>query len=143
VGVHDVGRAVLQGVHVLLVEDQTDGRALLHSMLTYGGALVTTADSAETALASLARLVPEIVVCSLRPGAGWDSDSFLKRLRALPASEGGAVPVVAVTDSSDLPGPTSGPGAVFQAHVRRPVDPQVMCRTLAELADRYRESLAT
>jgi ATP-binding cassette subfamily B protein len=52
----------LSGVFVLLVEDNEDARTILQFLLTYVGAFVTTAASAQSALDQLAQVKADVVV---------------------------------------------------------------------------------
>ena len=55
----------LTGVYVLVVEDDEDARNIMHSLLTYLGALVTTAATARAALNLLEQIKSDVVVCDV------------------------------------------------------------------------------
>jgi DNA-binding NtrC family response regulator len=63
----------LSGVHVLVVEDDDDARAILESLLTYLGAFVSTAASAAAALNILGQVKADVVVCDVNLG---DNDAL-------------------------------------------------------------------
>jgi CheY-like chemotaxis protein len=63
----------LAGVYVLVVEDDEDARNILQSLLTYLGALVTTAPSARGALNILEQVKTDVVVCDVYLG---DADAM-------------------------------------------------------------------
>src|SRR5438046_2487511 len=110
----------LGAVHVLLVDDDpasseellgllrycgalvpdtdTARRTAMQAVFSYCSALVTLADSVDAALASIARLVPEVIVCGLAPDGDGGALRFVERLRALPARAGGDIPAVVVID---------------------------------------------
>jgi CheY-like chemotaxis protein len=117
------------GVQVLVVDDDPETRELLATILGYCGALVTRAPSAETALASVKRLVPDIVVCDIVM-SGRDGYWLLAELRRLPSGE--ALPIVAVT-GVDLHGAERTLSAGFNGHVRKPIDPWELARLVGAL----------
>src|SRR5712691_6006949 len=90
----------LNGLHVLVVDDEVTSRNAVTTILSHHGALVTEATSAHAALESLDRLVPEVIVYELTLGVGQDDYRFLAQLRARSLKEGGRVPVVAITTDS-------------------------------------------
>ena len=134
-GPQDINRQSLQGLHIIVVDADEDARILLETVLTYAGALVTLAASAEAALDSIARVVPEIVVCALNLASPRDGAWFLGRLRGLPAGEGGTRPVIALTNPRDSESAASHPHPGFQAYLAKPIDTWALCRLIAELAD--------
>jgi CheY-like chemotaxis protein len=70
-----------------------------------------------------------------------DEDGFtlIRRLRARDAAGGGAVPAVALTGYVRPEDRASVLGAGFQAHVRKPVQPDELVATIAALAARSDE----
>lgn len=121
----------LEGIHVLLVEDEEEARDLLKLLLTYSGAFVTAVPSARDALDLMAHIVPDVVVSDISM-PGQDGCSLLQTIRALPASHGGAVPAVAVTALDDAQtGRVLASG--FHACLRKPVDGRQLCGLIATL----------
>jgi CheY-like chemotaxis protein len=121
----------LGGLHVLIVDDNADFREVLASTFDYYGALVTRASSPRAALAILRRTRVDVIVSDLSM-PGEDGLSFLRRLRALPDREGGAIPAVALTGLDDSH-EDQVLAAGFQAYLRKPPDFAEMCRVLARL----------
>ena len=125
----------LRGVHVLLVEDDDDSRALLQTILQYCGALVTAVDSARAAVSTLERVRPDLVLSDLSM-PNEDGYWLIRQIRALPPERGGTMPVVAITALGHPHGVDRTLAAGFQAHLRKPVDPWELARTIAALAGR-------
>lgn len=123
------------GVHVLVVDDDDDARQLLRTVLGYCGALVTVTASAREALSVMARVTPDALVTDI---AMPEEDGYwlIRELRALPATRGGAIPVIALTAHGAAHGPDRTLGAGFQAHLRKPIDPWELCRAIAGLVRR-------
>jgi two-component system response regulator RegA len=64
----------LSGLHILVVEDDVNGRAILQDLFRYFGAHVTTAHNARDGLLKLRQFDPDIVVADMRLGdhnASW------------------------------------------------------------------------
>ena len=125
----------LKGIHVLLVEDAADSRTLLETVLQYCGALVTAVASAREAMDSLARVKPDLLLSDLSMPE-QDGYWLIRTIRALPADRGGTIPAIVVTALGHPHGVERTLTAGFQAHLRKPVDPWELARTIATLAGR-------
>src|SRR5436305_1744622 len=87
----------LTGVYALLVDADKERRQLVTGILRYCGALVTPVEAAETALAVMELLKPDVVVVDFtRPEDG--GLAFIRSVRAFKPEEGGMVATVAVGD---------------------------------------------
>jgi CheY-like chemotaxis protein len=124
-------RESLVGVHVLVVDNDPEACELLATILEYCGALVTTVTSAEAALASVKRIVPDVIVCDIVMET-HDGYWFLSALRAQPG--GARVPVIAATAYDDLHRAERTLSAGFDGHVRKPIDPWELARLVGGLA---------
>ena len=135
-----MGRAALptdslKGIHVLLVEDDDDCRALLETILQYCGALVTVVGSARDALDTLGRVTPDLLLSDLSM-PHEDGYWLIGQVRSLPPDRGRALPAIAITALGHPHGIDRTLGAGFQAHLRKPVDPWELAQTIAALATR-------
>jgi CheY-like chemotaxis protein len=123
---------LLVGVHVLVVDDNADARDLFRTILEYAGALVSVASTAEQALRFFDHVVPDVLVSDISMPE-HDGYWLIRELRARAREQGGFVPAVAVTAlSGERPSQVLGAG--FQVHLRKPVDPWELCRTVDTLA---------
>ena len=85
-------RRPLSGIHVLVVDDDTDARDVFKTVLSFLGALTTARESASSALALLTLVTPDVIVTDLR--MPWrDGHWLLEQVRV----SGRGIPVVAVT----------------------------------------------
>jgi CheY-like chemotaxis protein len=123
-------RETLIGVQVLVVDDDHDACTLLSTILAYCGALVTTATSADAGLASVARVVPDVIVCDIVMG-DHDGYWFLSALRRAPG--GATVPVIALTGHEDVHSAERTLSAGFHGHARKPIDPWELARLVDAL----------
>jgi CheY-like chemotaxis protein len=123
----------LVGVHVLVVDDDDDTRELVRTILEYAGALVTLAAGAPAALEVVARLSPDVILSDIAmPGA--DGYALLHQVRASTPEQAPRIPAIAVTAHGRVHGPERTRAAGFDAHLRKPIDPWELCRTVAGLA---------
>ena len=125
----------LIGVHVLVVDDDPDARDLLRTVLEYCGALVTVASSASEALATLERIMPDVILTDIAMPT-HDGYWLSNAIRQLPEGRGATLPIVAITAHGEQHGPERTLGAGFQGHLRKPLDPWELCRSLSSLARR-------
>ncbi len=116
----------LDGVRVLVVDDEPDTREMLKAGLGQCGASVTAAASAEEALVAMEKSPPDLVISDIgMPDV--DGYELMKRVRALPVERGGRVPAIALTAYARVEDRMQALRAGYQMHVPKPVE-------LAELA---------
>ncbi len=125
----------LKGIHVLLVDDDDDARALLQTVLRYCGALVTAVASALEAMETMQRVRPDVLLSDIAMPL-QDGYWLIREVRALPTERGGGLPAIAITAFGHPHDVGRTLGAGFQAHLRKPVDPWELARTIASLAAR-------
>jgi CheY-like chemotaxis protein len=118
----------LPGVRILLVEDDVHVRESTAALFEMQGARVTTAESAAAAIEAFRGLRPDIVISDLGL-PGEDGYMFLRRLRALDA--GSDVPVIAFSGYARESEAARCREAGCAAYLVKPVDPEVMMRTVA------------
>ena len=119
----------LKGVRVLLVEDEPDSREVLAFILEYCGAEVATAASVREAMEIFDRAQPSVVVSDISM-PDEDGYGLIKRVRDRAPDAGGTVPAVAVTAFRYEHNRDRCLSAGFQAYLSKPVDPDVLCRTV-------------
>ena len=120
----------LAGAHVLVVEDQPDGRELVSRIITERGGRVSTAVSAAEAIAQFTAEPPDLVISDIAM-PGMNGYELLTRLRAL--EEGRRVPAIALTPYTRAEDRTRSLLAGYQGHVPKPVDPAELLATVASL----------
>jgi CheY-like chemotaxis protein len=123
----------LDGVSVLIVDDEADAREILALLLQERGAEVTAVSSAPAALRVLKRRVPDVLVSDVGM-PGMDGHALIRRLRTLPESEGGQVPAVAVTAYATATDNARALAAGFTRHVSKPIVPSEIVEIIATLA---------
>ena len=126
---------MLDGIRVLVVDDEPDVRELVAAVLEECGAAVTTAASVETALALLSREIPDVLVTDIGMAerTGYD---LIREVRALPPDKGGLMKAVALTAHSTLEDAEAAREAGFTVHLPKPAYPAEMVSLLARLVGR-------
>jgi CheY-like chemotaxis protein len=125
----------LSGVDVLVVEDESDARELIRTMLEQLGAAVVTASSGEEGLAALDERSPHVVLSDIEM-PGMDGYSFMRAVRERPASRGGQIPAAALTAYARPEDRDAALRAGFQLHVAKPVHPAELAAVVSSLAGR-------
>jgi CheY-like chemotaxis protein len=120
----------LDGLRVLVVDDEADAREVMAVTLRDAGAEPTTAASVAEALAALETASPHAVVSDIAmPGrTGYDLARALKD-NPLTAS----IPLIAVTAYTRAEDREDALAAGFDAHVAKPFDPRSLVGLLAGL----------
>jgi CheY-like chemotaxis protein len=122
--------SLLQGIQVLVVDDDADARELLHAVLEYCGAQVLAAPSTRRALATLEHTRPHVILCDLvMPGE--DGYTFVRAIRSHTTFR--RVPVIALTAYGFDHAAEEALAAGFNAYLRKPVEPWKLCGTIARL----------
>jgi CheY-like chemotaxis protein len=120
----------LEGVHVVVVDDNIDACETLRYFLEYHGALVRVALSGLDALDILEYVTPDLVITDLAM-PGMHGPRLLEEIRKRPG--GAAVPVVALTA---FPETYLRTARRFDAFLRKPLDPGTFFRLVGPLIGR-------
>jgi PAS domain S-box-containing protein len=127
----------LAGLSVLAVDDEADARELIATVLEQAGARAITVGTTDEALEALARERPDVLLSDIGI-PGTDGYSLMRRVRDLPAEQGGDIPAAALTAYSRVEDTRRAFEAGFQRHVSKPVEPDVLVAQVAALAGRPR-----
>jgi PAS domain S-box-containing protein len=125
----------LDGLKVLLVDDELDALELVSEVLKNHGAEIHTAASAEEALDRLASIRPTVLLSDIGMPR-MDGFSLIQAVRALPPEAGGQTPAVAITAYARREDADRALAAGYQAHVAKPIEPTDLVRVVAELGGR-------
>lgn len=125
----------LDGMRVLVVEDECDSLELLRTFLTQCGAKVEVASSASAGLKELQSFRPDILVSDIEMPEE-DGYTFIGKVRMLGPENGGATPAVALTAHARPEDRMRALSAGFQIHVPKPVEPTELAVVLSSLSRR-------
>ncbi len=125
----------LDGLRVLIVDDEAGAREVLTAMLERCGAEVRSAASAGEALEAIEEQRPGVLVFDIGM-PGEDGYWLIRRVRALPAERGGGTPAVALTAYARTEDRVRALTAGYQVHLAKPVEPAELIAAVASLAGR-------
>jgi CheY-like chemotaxis protein len=123
----------LNGITVLIVDDDGDSRAIVTRTLEKAGATVSTADSADAALKLIDRNCPHVLVSDIGM-PGKNGFALLEELRARPSHKGGKIPAAALTAYTRVEDRVKALCAGFQILLPKPVEAAELIATVATLA---------
>jgi len=123
---------LLQGLHLLLVEDDADGREMLATLLRRHAARVTTASSVRQAMEALSENLPHLIISDIAMPEE-DGYSFIRRLRQT-ADGQQRLPAIALTAHARSNDRDHALAAGYDDHVVKPVTPSHLLRAIHRLA---------
>jgi signal transduction histidine kinase/ActR/RegA family two-component response regulator len=123
----------LDGLRILVVDDDGDGRALTSLVLTQAGATVKAAASVRDALEMLDAERPDVLVSDVGL-PDQDGYALIRQLRQREKDHGGFLPAVALTGYARAEDRVRVLAAGFQAHVPKPVEPAELATVIADIA---------
>ncbi|MBD3887129.1 response regulator [Phormidium tenue FACHB-886] len=122
----------LQGVRILVVDDDVDTRELIVFLLQEYGADVISASSASDVLKALTQSKPDVFVSDIGMP---DTDGYMliQQIRALSPEQGGQIPAIALTAYAGEFNQQQALQAGFQKHLSKPIEPDELIRAVATL----------
>jgi PAS domain S-box-containing protein len=132
------GLPSLQGLKVLVVDDEADTRELIGEVLKECGSEVITSRSVAEALVALEQHKPDILISDLGM-PDEDGYSLISKIRALPSERGGQIPAAALTAYARAEDRMRVLRSGFQFHLPKPVDSAELVTVVASLAGRAYE----
>ena len=124
----------LEGINVLLVDDEPDARALITRVLTQCRATVQAAASADEGLALLRKYEPDLIISDIGM-PGKDGYQFIQAVRGAEETIHD-IPAIALTAFARSEDRTKAMLAGYQVHISKPIEPQELLATVASLAKR-------
>jgi ATP-binding cassette, subfamily B, bacterial len=135
----------LEGLRVLVIDDQEDARDALEAVLTASGAQVQLAGSGDEALAVLAHASaharPDVLLCDIMLGAE-DGYDVLARVRDFEAQHAAAaqprIPGIALTGYTHQDDQDRARQAGFSMHLTKPVAAPLLTKAILDVAGKAR-----
>ena len=127
-------RRRLAGVRVLVVDDDGDALSMVRELLEAAGANVTTALSADEALAVIERQPPDLLLSDIGMPA-MDGFELIRRIRQLPPAIR-HLPAAALTAYARPEDRNRALRSGFQDHLAKPIDPGELLTAVERLAGR-------
>jgi CheY-like chemotaxis protein len=123
----------LDGVRVLVIDDDLDGLTLVTEVLRRVGATVEASRSAAQGFERFVAAPPDVLISDIEM-PGEDGYALMRRIRALDPTRGGRVPAIALTAYGRREDRLHAITAGFSMHVPKPVDPAELVTLVESLA---------
>jgi signal transduction histidine kinase len=125
----------LDGLRVLLVDDEPEARMIVGTVMRRAGADVRACASVSEGLTELAQWRPHVILSDIGMPQE-DGYSFIAKIRSLPREEGGETPAAALTAYAREEDRRQALAAGYQMHVAKPIEPNHLITIVARLAGR-------
>ena len=127
----------MEGLRVLIVEDEADTREMLMMMFTQNHALAKSVRSASEALELMEKWVPDILLSDIGM-PDMDGYELIRKVRALGPEEGGQVPAVAITAYAKPEDQDRAIQEGFSVHLPKPIEPVQLASIVQNLTEKIR-----
>jgi signal transduction histidine kinase/CheY-like chemotaxis protein len=124
---------LLDGIRVLVVDDEADTREMLAALLTVAGAKVEVVASVAEALTRLSTFAPQVLVSDIGM-PGYDGYALIRTIRASGAPYA-RIPALALTAYASPDDARKAMLEGFQTHMAKPIEPAVFISAVARLAE--------
>ncbi|MBD2410188.1 PAS domain S-box protein [Nostoc calcicola FACHB-3891] len=125
----------LDGVQILLVDDEPDTREFQAFVLEQSGANVTAVASGLEALQALEQFTFDVLVSDIGM-AQMDGYMLMQQIRSRPPNQGGTIRAIALTAYAAEIDQQRALQVGFQTHITKPVEPKELVRAIANLLKR-------
>lgn len=132
--IEETEKLSLKGVHILVVDDEPDARALIHRLLVDCDARVSTAASAEEGIAAILQDTPDVLISDVGM-PGEDGYSMIRRIRKLDQPFA-SVPAIALTAYARVEDRVKAIQTGYQLHLSKPVEPVELIAMVGSLVAR-------
>jgi CheY-like chemotaxis protein len=125
----------LDGLHVLVVDDEIDAREMVSAMLGEFGAEVATAQSSRAALEALSRARFDVLISDLQMPEEHGYD-LIRKVRTREERGDERIPAIALSAHGRPEDRMRSLMSGYQAHMTKPVEPSELVALVASLARR-------
>ncbi|AFZ30629.1 multi-sensor hybrid histidine kinase [Gloeocapsa sp. PCC 7428] len=127
----------LNGICILVVDDEADSREIVAFVLEQAGAVVTSASSGIEALQIIEQSAPDVIVSDIGMPE-MDGYMLLQQIRSLDLhsdsiEQGKRIPAIALTAYAGEYDRQQAIAAGFQQHIPKPVDPETLVSAICTL----------
>ncbi|MFN6531244.1 ATP-binding protein [Nostoc sp. ChiSLP03a] len=124
--------SILNGLQILVVDDNADTQELIAFILEKSGGQVTAVSSVGEALEALERLKPDVLVSDIGM-PDEDGYSLIRKVRAQETEQGEKILAIALTAFAREEEHRLALEAGFQVHVSKPIEPEELVKVVANL----------
>lgn len=126
----------LNGIHILVVEDEDDARELLKVLLETHGADVTVTSSVQEAMSAYDQSRPNVIVADIGMPQ-QNGYTLIGRIRGRDRDRGKIVPAIALTAFATAMDRDTALSAGFQVHMSKPFEPSRLISVIQDLAAKH------
>src|SRR6267154_2522205 len=130
---------ILDGVKILVVDDDPDTRDLVTTILTRCGSEVRASESAADALLTFQEWQPDLLVSDIGMPQ-IDGYGLIRKLRKLKSKRARQIPALALTAYATDEDRTLALSAGFQMHLPKPIEPESLVSSIAAALGRESSS---
>jgi PAS domain S-box-containing protein len=127
--------ARLDGLRVMVVDDEPDTREMLRIMIGQLGAEVKTSCSSEEAIRLLSEWKPDVILSDIEM-PDEDGYELIRKVRRSEANGGRKVPAIALTAYGRVEDRLRALSAGYQMHIAKPAEPAEIAAMISSLAAR-------
>jgi len=127
---------LLEGMRILVVDDEADSRDLVSAILKRCGGKVKSCKSAAEALKTFRAWKPDILVSDIGMPVE-DGYSLIQKLRKQRLKLAREIPAIALTAYATDDDCARALSAGFQVHIAKPIEPETLVKSIAGAAGRY------
>jgi PAS domain S-box-containing protein len=135
---HEGGLPKLEGVRVLVLDDEPDARQILRRLILGSGGIPELASTVQEAELMIAQFQPDVIVSDIGM-PGTDGYAFMREMRR----QGVTIPAVALTAFARAEDRIRSIQAGFQFHLAKPIEPAELMTVVASLSGRLSNAPAT
>jgi CheY-like chemotaxis protein len=128
---------ILNGLSVLVIDDELDPREMLQEALGHCGADVVAVDSADRARCFLATRTPDVIVSDISM-PDEDGIAFVRSLRALSDGVKSSIPTIALTAFSASSARDLAMTSGFTVYLVKPVEIWILAQLIRDMASSAR-----
>ncbi|CAN5707776.1 ATP-binding protein [soil metagenome] len=121
---------LLDGLRILVVDDEVDSRELITAILTRCGSEVRCSESAAEAIKAFRHWKPDLLVSDIGMPLE-DGYSLIQKLRKMRSKWAREMPAVALTAYATVEDRARALDAGFQVHVAKPIEAETLVRSIA------------
>lgn len=128
---------LLDGLRILVVDDEADSRDVVKAILTNCGSEVNCCESADQAMKAVRDWKPDLLVSDIGM-PNEDGYALIEKLRKQRSKRVRLMPAVALTAYATKEDKARTLSAGFQDHVPKPVEPETLVKSIAQALGRIR-----
>lgn len=132
----------LDGIRVLIVDDDKDSCEMLNFALKHWGADTQSSNSVEEALSALSQWQPDVLLTDINM-PGEDGYALVNRLRSSAHAEKSGIPAIALTAMARPEDIENAMLSGFQLHLAKPIDVQELAKAIIDLTKKTSHSHPT